>query len=167
MGKERKEVVVYAVVDLSCCYRLGGGDDMRAIEGVLLYSLLTQLRKRVRKRIPSSGKLKIVVVGCLGEKERVQEISTILDRILSALNMMTDPDQLIYTKYVLLDQNNHGKVIKAQGIMASDDPPEDIAGIPLLLSSRLCVKHAFTDKRSWWGSTAGRLTKSLKWTTTL
>lgn len=168
MGKETKEVVVYAVVDLSCCCRLGENDgDMDVIEPILLHSLSTKLKKQAEKRIPSSRRLKVVVVGCVGEKKHVYGVSTILDRILSALNMVSNSDKLIYTKYVLLDQKNHGKVIKAQGVMASDDPPEDIAGVPLFMSSRQCISHTFTDKRSWWGSTAGQLSKSLKWTDTL
>lgn len=169
MGKERKDVVVYAVLDLSCCSRLGEEDgDMNVIELLLFHSLGTKLREQA-KRIPSSKRLKVVVVGCVGEKKNVHGVSVILDRVLSTLNMVTvtDTDKPIYTKYVLLDQKNHGKVIKAQGVMASDAPPEDITGIPLFMSSRQCISHTFTDKRSWWGSTAGQLSKSLKWTNTL
>lgn len=171
MGKETKEVVVYAVVDLSCCCRLNGDDDdddMDVIERILLHSLKTKLKKQAKKRIAPSKRLKVVVVGCVGEKKLVRGVSMILDRILSTLNMISNSDdKLIYTKYVLLDQKRHGKVIKAQGVMASDDPPEDITGVPLFMSSRQCITHTFTDKRSWWGSTAGQLAKSLKWTNTL
>ena len=167
MGKGAKEVVVYAVVDISCCRRLEeDGGDMADIEHILLYSLDIKLREQAERRIPPSKRLKVVVVGCVGGQKNVHDVSMILDRILSALNMVTNTDRLIYTKYVLLDQKNHGKVIKAQGVMASDDPPEDIAGVPLFMSSRQCISHTFTDKRSWWGSTAGQLSKSLKWTNT-
>lgn len=171
MGKKRKEVVVYAVVDLSCCCRLGEDDDvdMDTVEHILLHSLHIKLKEQIKKTkmIPPSRRLNVVVVGCVRDKKRVSDISLILDRILSTLNMVSNSNKLKYTKYVLLDQKNHGKVIKAQGEMASDNPPEDITGVPLFTSFRQCILHTFTDKRSWWGSTAGQLSKYLKWTNTL
>ncbi|KAK3884965.1 hypothetical protein Pcinc_010808 [Petrolisthes cinctipes] len=122
-------LVVYAVVDLDyCCREQPVESDC---ETPLMYALTCTLEDEIGKirGYKRTRKVNVVVVGGVDKKDALR-VSVILERTLSTLNIMAS-DNKTYTKYVLMNKNRRGKAIRPkQGQkMATDEPPEDVAGL--------------------------------------
>ncbi|KAK3874370.1 hypothetical protein Pcinc_020665 [Petrolisthes cinctipes] len=148
-------LVVYAVVDLDCCCHEQPVES--DCETPLMYALTCTLEDEIGKirGYKRTRKVNVVVVGGVDKKDALR-VSVILERTLSTLNIMAS-DNKTYTKYVLMNKNRRGKAIRPkQGQkMATDEPPEDVAGVPVFLTQRPCIASLFKNKHSWWGSTVG------------
>lgn len=186
MANQQRPVTIYAVLDLDYRYNTEpdgarqSDDDDDDYENNIIYALTYKLQRKideiVEKNNEKKRKRKVVNVTVVGaaDKSDASCISVLLERVLCLLNAISEPiynnkkTVVRFKDFVLLNKNKYGKVLRPRTghLLASDSPPSDVSGHLVFLTSRPYTRALLKDKRSWWGSTAGRLTSvsKLKWT---